>query len=177
MSFYTTRLQKKVCLLGDFGVGKTSLVHRYVYNIFSDRYLSTIGVKISRKELEVNGLQVNLLIWDLAGGEDPTEMHNGYVQGAAAALVVCDLTRADTLQAIPKHLTLLRQKNRNIPVYVLGNKVDLTEEREISDEALGQAAQEWQTPFWVTSAKTGENVAEVFQKLAEELAPPIRKAE
>lgn len=175
MSFYTSRIQKKICLLGDFGVGKTSLVHRYVYNLFNERYLSTIGVKISRKEVDVDGLPVSLLIWDLAGGEDHTEMHDGYLQGAAAALIVCDLTRADTLLAVHRHLEMLHQKQRDIPVYILGNKCDLAAQREINDTMLQQTARETQLQFWLTSAKSGENVELVFQTLAKRLAPANTK--
>jgi len=175
MALYTSRIQKKICLLGDFGVGKTSLVNRYVYNLFNERYLSTIGVKISRKEVDVDGLPVSLLIWDLAGGEDHTEMHNGYLQGAASALIVCDLTRADTLLAVPRHIEMLHQKQRDIPIYILGNKSDLVRQREITDAALEQTAREFQAQFWLTSAKSGANVELVFQTLAKKLAPPTNK--
>ena len=88
-------IQKKICLLGEFAVGKTSLIRRYVEDKFSDKYLSSIGVKVSRKNVELGDDTVKLLIWDLAGGEDYTQ--SSYLMGAAGALLVCDVTRADTL--------------------------------------------------------------------------------
>jgi GTPase SAR1 family protein len=102
-------------------------------------------------------------------------MHNGYLQGAASALIVCDLTRADTLLAVPRHIEMLHQKQRDIPIYILGNKSDLVRQREITDAALEQTAREFQAQFWLTSAKSGANVELVFQTLAKKLAPPTNK--
>lgn len=85
-------VQKKVCLLGDFAVGKTSLVRRFVEGHFEDKYLSTIGVKVARKSLDRDETKLNLLIWDLVGGNEFSRSETGYLLGTAGALVVCDLT-------------------------------------------------------------------------------------
>ena len=87
-------VQKKVCLLGDFAVGKTSLIRRYVEDRFDDKYLSTIGVKISRKIVQRPDYALTLLIWDLAGGDDINQLSRRYLLGAVGAILVCDLTRA-----------------------------------------------------------------------------------
>ena len=90
-------VQKKICMLGSFSVGKTSLVRQFVEGQFTDKYLSTIGVKVSRKTVERPQSQLKFLIWDLAGGDDFTQVGNNYLRGAKGALIVCDLTRAETL--------------------------------------------------------------------------------
>ena len=117
-------VQKKVCLLGDFAVGKTSMVRRYVEGKFDDKYLSTIGVKISRKVLERDGYTLNLLIWDLAGGEDFEEISQRYLLGAVGALIVCDLTRVDTLTYMKEYAERLRVSDAGAAIVLAGNKVD-----------------------------------------------------
>ena len=93
-------ISKKVCLLGDFAVGKTSLVRRFVLNIFEDRYLSTIGVKVSRKTVVTPGpgdlIELTLMLWDLAGSEEFDQVRASYLRGASGAVLVCDLTRPET---------------------------------------------------------------------------------
>ena len=106
----TIAVQKKICLLGDFSVGKTSLINRFVYDRFDERYLSTIGVKVTRKELAPRqGRPAHLLIWDMAGSEDFSGVRNNYLQGASGALLVCDLTRANTLDSLTNYTRPLRQ--------------------------------------------------------------------
>ena len=90
-------LQKKVCVLGAFGVGKTSLVRRYVESIFSDAYLTTVGVKIDKKTLTVGAETVTLILWDIAGEDDVTSIRMSYLRGAAGYFLVADGTRAETL--------------------------------------------------------------------------------
>ncbi len=162
-------VQKKVCLLGDFAVGKTSLVRRFVEGRFDDKYLSTIGVKISRKPLMRADHVLNLLIWDLAGGDDYSKMGNQYLRGAVGALIVCDLTRPDTLAALTFYTEQLRAVNENAAIVFIGNKIDLEDARQISDEQLQTIAAEYQVPILLTSAKTGVSVAEAFDLLATQL--------
>ncbi|MBE2221823.1 MAG: GTP-binding protein [Anaerolineae bacterium] len=160
-------VQKKVCLLGDFAVGKTSLVRRFVVGRFEDKYLSTIGVKVSRKSLEREDYKLNLLIWDLVGGNEFSRAETGYLVGTAGALVVCDLTRPDTLEAVRRYTSQIRAVNPHVHLVFLGNKIDRTEERAIDDDTLTAVATELNAPIFLTSAKTGENVEAAFAHLAE----------
>ncbi len=160
-------VQKKVCLLGDFAVGKTSLVRRFVESRFDDKYLSTIGVKVARKSLEREDSQLNLLIWDLVGGNEFSRAETGYLLGTAGALVVCDLTRPDTLEAMKRYTKQVRAVNPAVAVIFLGNKVDLPDDRAIDDETLTAVSAELNASFLLTSAKTGENVEVAFAHLAD----------
>lgn len=160
-------IQKKICLLGDFAVGKTSLIRRYVEGRFDDKYLTTVGVVVSRKAIIRSDLALNLLIWDLAGGRDFSQ--SGYLLGAAGALIVCDLTRAATLAAFQGYVAQVRQMNPQISVALLANKSDQHEERAISDEQLLSVAHQLNSPLLLTSAKSGENVERAFSTLADAL--------
>ncbi|MDD2921497.1 MAG: GTP-binding protein [Anaerolineales bacterium] len=160
-------VQRKVCILGDFGVGKTSLVRRYVEGIFSDEYLSTIGVKISRRVVEVSPeKQVSLIIWDVAGSEEFNGKHTSYLQGASAALLVCDLTRSDTLLTLQKYAQRMKEIEPNSSFVVLANKNDLTDQFEISADEVASFAAGINAPWFFTSAKTGEQVETSFAQLA-----------
>ena len=165
-----TQIQKKICMLGDFSVGKTSLIERFVYNRFDDRYLSTIGVKISRKSVDLgNNTMAHLLLWDLAGGEKFSGSQASYLRGAAGALLVCDLTRKETLSAVeimPSNYTRSNPK----PVSLLRpiNSI-LTEHREINETDLESLAAQLGAPLFITSAKTGEQVEDAFFTLASEV--------
>lgn len=160
--------QKKVCMLGSFAVGKTSLVKRYVEGRFDDRYLSTIGVKISRRSVKFEESPVNLIIWDLAGGDEFLRSNAGYLRGAAGGLLVCDLTRPQTLHAVEDYANQLRTINPDASIVVLGNKADLVEQRRISDENLEEiSTMISDCDVFLTSAKDGLNVAEAFEKLAQ----------
>lgn len=164
-------VQKKVCLLGDFAVGKTSLVRQYVEGRFDDKYLTTIGVKISRKTLERKDHRLDLLIWDLAGGEEFRRYELSYLRGASGALLVCDLTRTETLKYLFTYAEQMRSANADAPMVVIGNKVDLNVEREITQTDLDSIANQICAPTILTSAKTGENVEICMQRLAELLEP------
>ena len=159
-------IQKKVCLLGDFAVGKTSLVRRFVEGKFEDKYLSTIGVKISRKSLVRDDYNLNLLIWDLAGGDDFSKAGASYLRGAVGAIIVCDLTRKETLAAYSYYAEQLRAINPQSALIFAANKVDLTAERVIDEDALQDACQALNGTYLLTSAKTGENVENTFGLLA-----------
>lgn len=166
---YFNVVQKKICLLGDFAVGKTSLMRRYVEGRFDDKYLSTIGVKISRKTLFREYGQLNLLIWDMTGGDDiGTQARASYLRGAAGALVVCDLTRRETLTVFERYASQMRALNPKTPLVLVGNKSDLDAERVILDSDMQQACSALGSEtFYLTSAKTGTGVEEVFTHMAE----------
>ncbi len=164
-----TVIQKKVCLLGDFAVGKTSLVRRYVEGRFDDKYLSTIGVKISRKTLTRPSGTLNLLIWDLAGSDEFNTIAPSYLRGAAGALIVCDLTRPETLTVFAQYASMLHAQAASVPLIFLGNKVDLIDERLISESDLQAACAPYGGRYLLTSAKRNENVEEAFALLADAL--------
>jgi small GTP-binding protein len=162
--------QKKICLLGEFAVGKTSLVRHFIEGRFDDRYLSTIGVKISRRQLTRPYGKLNLLLWDLAGSDEFNgQSRTNYLRGAAGALIVCDLTRGETLSGFRRYVDQIQAVGLSIPLVFVGNKVDLPESRAISEAELAAIAQEFGAPYFVSSAKTGENVATVFERLAEQI--------
>ena len=162
-------VHKKICLLGDFSVGKTSLVRQFVEGRFDDSYLSTIGVKISKRKVEVadKNAAVNLLIWDLAGGDDYSKVTSGYLTGAAGVLMVCDITRRSTLTMLDIYSKQLKKVvKKEIPIVVLVNKIDLIERREISDQDVLDIAERLGAPWLFTSAKTSEGTEKGFTLLA-----------
>jgi small GTP-binding protein len=169
-----TTIQKKICLLGDFGVGKTSLVHRFVEGRFDDKYLSTVGVKISRKTLTRSYGEMNMLVWDLAGGSGFESTSSAYMQGAAGALIICDLTRHETLLACENYARQIRTLNPGLKLIFIGNKVDLTKERVVFvSDLLAVLSVFGERTFFLTSAKTGEQVEEAFIHLAEKIESGI----
>lgn len=160
-------VQRKICMLGSFAVGKTSLVRHFVEGRFDDKYLSTIGVKISRRSVEVDDEQsVNLIVWDLAGGDEFLRGNTSYLRGSSGALIICDLTRPQTLQTAEQYAHQIRSTNPFVELIFLGNKVDLSAERQIRDEQLATVAEGFSSPYFLTSAKTGENVELAFALLA-----------
>ena len=161
-------LQKKVCVLGAFGVGKTSLVRRYVESIFSDTYLTTVGVKVDKKTLTVGGAPVTLILWDIAGEDDVNAIRMTYVRGAAGYFLVVDGTRAETLEVARSIQERVTKEIGTIPFLLLLNKADLQESWELSM----QLVETLQAAGWTivrTSAKTGDSVEDAFQELAKRM--------
>jgi hypothetical protein len=158
-------IQKKVCMLGSFSVGKTSLVRRFVESIFSDTYLPTLGVKIDKKQLQIAGQDLTLMLWDIHGEDEFQKLRMSYLRGASGLLLVGDGTRRETLD---KALAIKEETDKMLgavhSVLVL-NKCDLTEQWEIDpEEENAVAGQGWSVIR--TSAKTGQGVEEVFTALA-----------
>jgi small GTP-binding protein len=162
-------IQKKVCVLGDFAVGKTSLIRRFVEGVFDDKYLTTVGVVVSRKVVALPDCALHLLIWDLAGGRDYSQ--TTYLLGVAGVLLVCDLTRAETLTAYSNYADQVRRVNSQAPLLLLANKADLHEQRAIGDELLDACSRELGASLLLTSAKTADNVDAAFSHLAKLLSP------
>jgi len=164
-----TRLQKKICLLGDFAVGKTSLVQRFVYNRFSDKYLSTIGVKVSRKTVVIPHadamVEMTMMLWDLAGSQDFEGVRANYLRGTAGALLVSDLTRPETLDSLARYLKDLRTVNAEAAVVFVANKRDLVAQQQVSPAQVAQVAAEHGALYYLTSANTGTDVEEAFRSL------------
>ena len=166
-------ISKKVCLLGDFAVGKTSLVRRFVYDLFDEKYISTIGVKVSRKTVAVpteDGavVELTMMLWDLAGSEDFSQIRGSYMRGAAGAILVCDLTRPQSLASLDGYLADLRQVSPQALVIVVANKSDSPEQQLLLSQVQEGAARLGAKCF-VTSARTGENVEDIFRHLGRTL--------
>jgi small GTP-binding protein len=160
-------LQKKICLLGAFGVGKTSLTRRFVASIFSDAYLTTVGVKIDKKAIAVGDTTVNLLIWDIAGEDDVSAVRTSYLRGAAGYLLIVDVTRAQTLTVARAIRERVVAEVGDIPFLCLLNKTDVAE-WDIADAHIADLdAQGWNVRR--TSAKTGEGVESAFSDLAQRI--------
>jgi small GTP-binding protein len=162
-------LQKKICLLGAFGVGKTSLVRRFVDTIFSDNYLTTVGVKLDKKTLEVAGETVNLILWDIAGEDAVSAVRTTYLRGSAGYVLVADGTRADTLDVARSIQVRAETEIGRVPFLLLVNKADLRAEWTIPEGVFAELAGLGWTVHY-TSAKTGESVEAAFQELSERVA-------
>lgn len=159
-------IQKKVCMLGAFAVGKTSLVSRYVHSIFSDKYLTTLGVKIEKKSVQVDDDQVDLILWDIYGEDDFQKVRMSYVRGASGYLLVVDGTRQASLDtALALHESAQRAVGP-VPFILVLNKSDLIETWEVDQSALARRG--WKVI--TTSAKTGDGVADAFLALARAMA-------
>jgi small GTP-binding protein len=161
-------LQKKVCLLGGFGVGKTSLVRRYVQSIFSDAYLTTVGVKIEKKMVNMGPAEVALILWDIAGEDDVTGIRTSYLRGSAGYLLVVDVTRGETLAVAQSIQARVTAEVGSVPFLYLLNKTDLKEDWDIPEKSI----EDLQAAGHVvlrTSAKTGEGVEEAFLALTQRM--------
>ena len=163
-------IQKKVCMVGVHGTGKTSLVQRFVHSVFSERYLSTVGVKIDRKPLEVDGTALTLVLWDLAGRDGHEDITASYLRGAHAILYVADGTRRETCDQLPELRALAREAAGEVPELLALNKTDLTDQW-----ALGRRDEDALAGAWDmvrTSAKTGTAVEDAFQRLGRAMLAP-----
>jgi small GTP-binding protein len=162
-------IQKKVCMLGGFAVGKTSLVSRYVHSMFSDTYLTTIGVKIDKKPVSLLRGEMELILWDIYGEDEFQKVRMSYLQGASAYLLVADGTRPATLEVAASLHRAAEQEIGKVPFVLALNKVDLADQWQVDTTALEEAGElGWKIVR--TSAKTGEGVEEAFLVLARAMA-------
>jgi len=158
-------VSKKIVLLGHFGVGKSSLLRRFVENTFSENYTVTIGVHIMKKEVTLDNGAVTLIIWDVEGTDDFTQYRSSYLLGASSFIYVFDATRAVTYSDLKYNMNHLNEKFPGTPVLVVGNKVDLVDKEELLKELETQEIKH----SYLSSAKTGENVELLFQHIAAQL--------
>lgn len=161
-------LVKKVCMVGPFAVGKTSLVKRFVESIFSDKYHTTIGVKISKKQIELDQHSVQMMLWDIEGVDVFTELKSSYLRGASGVMLVIDGTRPTTIRQLNELLSLVRSHLHETPIVILANKVDLVNEWSLLEEDANKLRENGLTII-ETSAKTGAGVEEAFTALAREM--------
>jgi len=164
-------ITQKICLVGDYGVGKTSLIRRFVERQFSDEYLSNVGVKISRKTLELAEANVRMLIWDLEGSTKFQAIVPTYLQGAMGAVIVADLSRQETLEGLTDHIQRFLSINPQGLIIVSLNKSDLFDPLEVAElvDRIQFKDQQQVLATYGTSAKTGQDVDLIFETLAAQL--------
>ena len=162
-----TPVTAKVCLVGDFAVGKTSTVSRFVNNVFSEKYLTTVGVKIDTKEVVLHEPDkiVKLVLWDIAGKDRFSEIDLSYLSGSAGYLLIADGTRRATVDSAFFLREQIEVTHGTLPYVFLVNKHDLTDQWEVAESELATLRRN-DVPTYVTSAKTGSNVEVAFEKLA-----------
>ena len=162
----------KVCLVGEEGVGKTSLIHRFVSGAFDESYIRTLGAVVSKKSVSLGSMhgrpvQVDMMILDIMGKRTFLQLFKeAYFHGAKGVLAVFDVTRGQSLRDLTKWIDGVRESVGPIPTYALGNKTDLAHRREINDQEPISVLGSYECPILYTSAKTGENVEQAFQGLA-----------
>ncbi len=168
------RIKTKVCLVGEAAVGKTSLVRRYVQDEFDDRYITTLGAKVSKREqvYEVPDKSVayrmDMTVWDIMGEKGFRDLlKEAFFHGAKGVLAVADLTRYSTLKELDDWIQSVFNVVGEVPVVYAINKLDLKDEVMIlyGDREIGQSARAFEAPFYYTSARTGENVEAVFRRI------------
>lgn len=168
------KIVKKVCLLGDSSVGKTSLVRKYVFDTFDDKYISTIGTKTVKKELSVDyfgkPLDLSLMIWDIIGQKEYKRIQAMSFEGTSGALLVSDITKPETLKSIEEFwVPAVRQVAGNVPMIVLANKCDLVDQAKTTESEIKKLAEAYGSAWFLTSAKTGENVENAFIEMGRAL--------
>lgn len=168
---------KKICLLGDAAVGKTSLIKRYVYSMFDDKYITTIGTKVTKKSLPFDKtadgskleIRLTLLIWDILGQKQYSRLHPVYYQGAEGALVVCDGSRPETLSSLDEWAKTFQEVVGPVPLIFLVNKADLVDQKAFDASHVNGLCQQYRGKWLFTSAKDGLNVDKAFHELGDEL--------
>jgi small GTP-binding protein len=166
-------IQKKICMFGASGVGKTSLVQRYVQSIYSGKYHVTIGVKIDKKVISVDGQDVNLLMWDFQGEDEHHKVRSSFLRGASGYLLVIDYARHETFVTAFSIQKMIENELGEVPFLILLNKSDLVEELSISDEEIAEMESKYGWEVLKTSALTGEMVEESFIKLTQKLLKTV----
>jgi small GTP-binding protein len=161
-------MQKKICMLGSFAVGKTSLVRRFVSNVFSDHYHTTIGVTVEKKSVTVNDHEIVLMLWDLYGEDEFQKVRDSYLRGSAGYILVMDGTRKATVDtALALQQTAARTVG-TVPFVSIINKSDVRSEWEIDERTIEQLRERgW--PVLFGSAKLGQGVEELFALLATQM--------
>lgn len=155
------QISKKVILLGLFGVGKTSLIKRFVHQKFDEKYITTIGVKVDKKVLNIHGVELSMLIWDIAGESSQQKVPNSYKLGSNGIMYVFDVTRPSSFENIHDELKALNDLLPNVPIQLVGNKTDLLDENQVEKvtNTIGLTNIIW------SSAKTGKGVEEAFEAI------------
>lgn len=161
-------MKKKVCMLGAFAVGKTSLVQQYVHSIFSEKYHTTVGVKIEKTTVILDGQRVDLIIWDLHGEDEFQHVRLSYLNGSSGCIYVADGTRAKTLATAMNLEQIARNTIGNVPFIIVINKYDLTDLWEI-DLSTVEELKAKGIEVIISSAKTGDGVEKAFKILTQRM--------
>lgn len=166
------RYIKKVALIGDSAVGKTSLIRRFVIDVFDDKYIATVGAKVSKRDLEYKlpdkTVYLTLMLWDILGQKDYKKMRTQGLTGAHGVMLVGDLSRPETIESVEKFwLPEIWEIVPGAPVLFVGNKSDLVGAQAPTARALGEIARKTEMPIVLSSAKTGENVSATFRRIGE----------
>ncbi len=161
------RIIYKIVLLGDAGVGKTSLLVRYIDDKFQDNYKATLGFDISIMNITDEETEFSLAIWDIAGQDTMSELRKSYIEGAQGTIVIYDATNRKSFENLSYWLDQMYKFAGHIPFILVGNKIDLKNDIKISTEE-GQKLAELKkyNDFFETSAKTGDNVGYIFKKIS-----------
>ncbi len=164
----------KVILMGDYAVGKTCIIRRYVSDSFSEDYKASIGVDITSQQLRFELHEVQLQIWDMSGQTDFRQVRTQFMSGTDCAILVFDLTRPNSLDNISSWINEIYASTPNIPLVLVGNKADLVNERQVDPDAVKRIIDEFRMLFYIeTSAKSGSNVNQLFNDIAQKLLVDI----
>ncbi len=171
-------VKAKVCLVGDIGVGKTSLIKRFVLDTFDDRYVATIGTKVMKKCVPCAWrgapATMDLVVWDIMGEKGFRQLlKESYFEGTSGILAVCDLTRRDTLADLYGWIDLAHETAGDVPFVFFGNKADLRSKVVVQEPELAAIAEAKGAVYAFTSAKTGLNVEASFRALADQVARAV----
>ncbi len=161
-------IQKKICMMGYFSVGKTSLLSKYVHSIFSEKYLTTVGVKVDKKVVAIGSQDVTLMLWDIEGEDKFCKLKKHYLRGVSGYILVADITRKNSLDKAIELKEKMDANYGNIPFTLALNKNDLASQREVTDYQVKELLNKgWNVVF--TSAKNGEGVESMFHDLAQKM--------
>jgi small GTP-binding protein len=169
------KMKAKIALVGDSGVGKTSLIKRFVQDEFDDKYLHTVGTKVTKLNLTIphgadTEIDMDLAIFDIMGQRGFRDLvKETFFLDCQGVVAVCDLTSRASLDALSDWIATALEVAGEVPVYILVNKVDLQDKAEFGEENIAKTAKTWEAPFVYTSAKTGESVDDAFNALAIEI--------
>jgi len=164
-------VKAKVCLVGDVAVGKTSLIKRFVQDQFDDRYIATVGTKVTKKTVDAlwkgTPATLDMMVWDIMGEKGfRALLRDAYFEGSHGVIAVCDLTRKDTFYDLNNWVQMIRKQVGNVPIVFLGNKSDLKERLVVAEEELARMGAIHSAAHFLASAKTGQGVNEAFAALA-----------
>jgi len=165
-------VKAKVCLVGDVAVGKTSLIRRFVQDEFDDRYIATVGTKVTKKTVDVTWkgapAMLDMMVWDIMGEKGfRALLRDAYFEGSHGVIAVCDLTRKDTFYDLNNWVQMIRKQVGTVPIVFLGNKMDLGERLVVSEEELARMGTIHNAAHFLSSAKNGHGVNEAFRTLAD----------